>query len=390
MFKFNALLVFWCAVMIMQPSMGEGLRVKRSHSPAPPAVDAITAKAVATTLATAVTSQATSSGTAAGTAKAVATGANTTNPPAVVTAGPTVATTTTETATNSTESSLGPRLVGDLLSALQHARRRLSLMNDELTRNKRSHASTGVPPGTAARAAPLSLQPLGLLSLMNNAPIARRYHAAPRTASSAPLSSPFGGYYSKTILPDGNTEMEEFELVSPNLMTEMTDNGVQQELDFAPKMMLGHIMAPAKYHQQYKSSPALPPMLDMFQQLLQSNPTMEQSPLFQFINRAEDMTLQNIPKVIDHILVDGLGLEIDDQLDEDTNAKDNENKDKDKKDGKSKLLDVSKKDELKNGKPNQGENEIVISCPVRHEQHANRNGKMVDDDIVLVDQCHVV
>ncbi|SPP72918.1 uncharacterized protein LOC117578762 [Drosophila guanche] len=445
MSKLNILLIFWCAVMMMQPGMGQKLRVKRSP------VSTVAVHATNSTFSAKMLSQARSITIAATpkmmTTKAVAT---TATPSTVLaystgfTAVPTTKTTTKAVGTTDAITST-PQLVANLMSELQSAKRRLDLLNNEIMahssrnpaatsasrsqrieelmarhcRHRRNPASVSV---VAAGSAPPS-PPRGRLTLKNDPQNARKKR------SHGPMSPHhLRGFYSKRLLPDGKTEMEEFQLVAPK----MTDDNAQQGLDYEPKMMArirqvkkqngGHILTPSEYYQQLKTSQALPPMFDMAQQMFK-----QQARIFDLIDHADEMTLRQLPKLIDHFLKNGLGMVMDakknenkvqnseekeekvpNSEDKEENGKNSEDKEENgknseenedneeskfnKQEERRHLLEAAKKNaaELKNASANrEDEEEFVISCPVRHDHHANRNGEIVDDDVVLVDQCHV-
>ncbi|XP_022224266.2 uncharacterized protein LOC111075360 [Drosophila obscura] len=375
MSNFKVLLIFWCAVIMMQV---QGLRIKSSNISLPSA-DAVDATTVGSTFGSLV-GQDTMVGAEAGngtTATALATAASTANPPAAVKAstrqeaaqdsdraGVSGAPTVTTTADRVTyiyapiveESQRLAPSTASLLSELQRARRHLSLMND-----------------------------------------------APLMARSDKHEQPPFEYHS--FSPDGNHEMKEFELVSPNLMAE----NVQQELDYEPEMVQqdnqllndpenvlhgGHIMTPSEYYQKYKFPVAMPLRFHMLHPDSMMGAAIKMhhsriiSPLFQFLNGALDQALQNNHVAIDHLLGDRLELEIDTKMGNDN-----------KKDKKNKRQDVYKKDELKKlfkikqaaeVAPNRKVDEIVFSCPIHHEHHANANGEIVNDDVVSIEKCHVL
>ncbi|XP_033254582.1 uncharacterized protein LOC117194049 [Drosophila miranda] len=228
------------------------------------------------------------------------------------------------------------------------------------------------------------------------------------TPTTDPVTGPVGPIIEKTRL--GSSIGLITGLLSGLHRTTMMDDSVQQVLDYQPQMVPqrmaedfllnependphgGLTMTSYKYRCMHTSSPVLPPIFIMLQQLLQPSPMMETatkmhhspmtSPLLELLNDVEDMTLQNIPNVIDHLLANRLVLASGTQLD---------NKDKKitQKDD-----DVSKNDELKKEAaevaPTHDKDEIVLVCPVHREHHANHNGEIVDDTVILVDQCHVV
>ncbi|KAI8035942.1 bromodomain-containing protein 4 [Drosophila gunungcola] len=211
-------------------------------------------------------------------------------------------------------------------------------------------------------------------------------------------------YYNKLVSPDGKHEVKEFELLAPNMVIE----SVQQELNYGPEVLppelagvlllnaaenaqhAVHNSAPLKqqHHHKHKSSPALPPMLYMLQQLLQPpfegsvlvEPPREaqhrvSSPLSQFLDNAMDLALRSNPDVIEHLLGDHLELE----------------QERDKlKSGKDKTGPKKVKKDKEKADPFPPKEELVVSCPIHHEHHANRNGEMVEDDVVLVNECHLV
>ncbi|XP_017134011.1 uncharacterized protein LOC108150384 [Drosophila elegans] len=216
-------------------------------------------------------------------------------------------------------------------------------------------------------------------------------------------------YYNKLVSPDGKHEVKEFELLAPNMVIE----SVQQELNYGPEVLppelagvlllnaaenaqqhAVHNSAPLKqqqqHHHKHKSSPALPPMLYMLQQLLQppfegsvlvESPREPQhrvsSPLYQFLDGAMDLALRSNPDVIEHLLGDHL--ELEQERDKLKSGKDKTGPKKVKKDKEKEKAD-----------PFPPKEELVVSCPIHHEHHANRNGEMVDDDVVLVNECHLV
>ncbi|XP_017051768.1 uncharacterized protein LOC108095251 [Drosophila ficusphila] len=221
-------------------------------------------------------------------------------------------------------------------------------------------------------------------------------------------------YYNKLVSPDGKHELKEFELLAPNMMIE----SVQQELNFGPDVLPPelaevlllnaaentprgvHNSGPlSKHHHKHKSSPALPPMLYMLQQLLQQQqqqlspfegsilvePLKEpkepqhrvSSPLYQFLDGAMDLALRNNPDVIEHLLGDHLELELELGKNKQKGSKDKGLTKKAKKDSQKMELFAPK-------------DELIVSCPIHHEHHANRNGEIVEDDMVMVNECHLI
>lgn len=368
MTKMNLFLIFGCVIMaLMQPQPGQCLRMKRSQT---------------------------------GTTSNQTTAAFATEPPKVesTTVVALNSTTTTirakdENCTTSKTTTVVPIDItltekpkapgkGDPVE-LRRAKRRMEL--DEPRKPHHKHRHQGVADPVAA-------------TQSHSTPIAAPL-AAPLPPSQAP--PPFV-YYNKMISPDGKHEVKEFELLAPNMVIE----SVQQELNYGPEMLppelAGVLLLNAadnvphahsggsKHHHKHKSSPALPPMLYMLQQLLQ--PTFEgnsvveppkeprhrmNSPLYQFLDGAMDLR-NNQDLVLEHLLGDHLELEHEKDIEPKRNAKD--------KNGK-KNKEASKQDLFI---PNEPQDELLVSCPIHHEIHPNRNGEMVDDEVVLVNECHVV
>ncbi|EDW36178.1 GL17659 [Drosophila persimilis] len=352
MSKFNVWLIFWCAVMMIQPWMNQ------SHALA---ADAVNATAVQSTSGL-VTGEATTAKTTASPQAVVKSSTRQEAAKEIVAGAPTV-TPTTDPVTGPAgpkieKARLGSsvRLITGLLSGLHRTKRRLSLLNDTLM------PRSGPQKGGHASSAPVD------------------------TTTSAPPKM-------------------DLELSSPTMM----EDSEQQELDYQPQMVAkplaedfllnependphgGHTMTSSKYRCMHMSSPVLPPIFIMLQQLLQPSPMMETatemhhspitSQLFELLNDVEDMTLQNIPNVIERLLANRFVFASGTQLD---------NKDK----GTQQDDDVSENDELKKEAaevaPTHDKDEIVLVCPLHHEHHANHNGEIIDDNVIHVDQCHVV
>ncbi|KAH8270896.1 hypothetical protein KR018_011725 [Drosophila ironensis] len=228
--------------------------------------------------------------------------------------------------------------------------------------------------------------------------------------------SPFLGdnpfvYFNKMISPDGKQETKEFEVLAPNMMIEGVQNEMNYGQESVPPAMVGlmllnaaenaldrlsgHKPGSVKHHHKHKTPPstalAVPPLLYMLQDILQPNfegkalefePPKEpmrrrsKSPLYQFLDGALDMEMRGNEEVMDHLLEDHLELERDRELDQIRKRNG-----KDKFFGKKPWKDVPKKDP---------EDELLVSCPVVHDVHPDRNGDMVDDEVVIVDECHVI
>ncbi|TDG51852.1 hypothetical protein AWZ03_001912 [Drosophila navojoa] len=225
-------------------------------------------------------------------------------------------------------------------------------------------------------------------------------------------------YYNKMISPDGKQELKEFQLMSPNMVIE----SVQHDMNYGPAADLGggvlllnsdnnlsgRIRAkPPRHHHKHKSSLALPPFLFLLQQMLQPNlnidmePTLPlplpqpqpqprsrlETPLYQFLDSAVDNALRNNHEVYEHFINEH---DRDNELSEKDN-KDME-KDKDIEKEKDKLMDaidmlpMQKAAEQAKAK----EDELLVSCPIHHEHRTNINGDVVNDDVVLVNECHII
>ncbi|SPP73648.1 Hypothetical predicted protein [Drosophila guanche] len=185
--------------------------------------------------------------------------------------------------------------------------------------------------------------------------------------------SPFDNY---NIWPD-EKEMKEFEQVRSQYFKMMTESLLQKfdhdtEMEHQNMARVERFHAPenvpSEYYQQRQSVAALTPGLHMMQPAIEKHHSRNVSPLFQFLNGAVDTALQNEHVIIEHAGGDPSQVETDSQ--------DN----------------FYLMDELKTKPadgPNRKENELIFSCPVHYEQHENRNGEIVDEEVISVDQCHV-
>ncbi|EDW62122.1 uncharacterized protein [Drosophila virilis] len=293
-----------------------------------------------------------------------------------------VATAATAAAAGSTEpvknmGQLDEAQSNELAARMHRGKRRMSLIDESLLpktlHHGRHHATAGGVGGANAVA---------------NA-------AAAATAAAPPFV-----YYNKMVSPDGKQELKEFQLMSPNMVIE----SVQHDMNYGPAADMGggvlllnaennlngriRTMTKPKHHHKHKSL-ALPPFLFLLQQMLQPNMNLDletmpqtqrnrlEAPLYQFLDSAVDNALRNNHEVFEHLVSDH-------ELDLSDN---NKEKDKDRDNL-----------ELKSDKPkeaielaaNRKEDELVVSCPIHHEHHASNNGEMVDDDVVLVNECHIV
>ncbi|KAH8347907.1 hypothetical protein KR084_002315, partial [Drosophila pseudotakahashii] len=385
--------VFHCLgalIMMMGPMMGHCLRMKRSQGDVATAIDynkttvtgndaslnlKVTLLANSSTSTTAAATTSSKQKTTAGAKRTTVDHEKTTNATGttISSALAVVASTSSPSPSPSDEGKF--QLVEDLMGLHRPKRRLGSLMDDSLQPRQLHHKRR-----QSGEAAMVVANPLPTL----------------------PPSNPYV-YFNKLVSPDGKHELKEFELLAPNMMIE----SVQQELSYGPEVLppelaevlllnaaentplhAVHNSAPQKHHRKHKSSPALPPMLYMLQQLLQQPPYegnvlveppkepqhRVSSPLYQFLDGAMDLALRNNPDVIDHLLGDHLELELE--------------KEKDKlKSGKDKGSAKKAKKEVAKMEPKE---ELIVSCPIHHEHHANRNGEMVEDDVVLVNECHLV
>ncbi|XP_034477089.1 uncharacterized protein LOC117783672 [Drosophila innubila] len=201
-------------------------------------------------------------------------------------------------------------------------------------------------------------------------------------------------YYNKMISPDGKQELKEFQLLAPNVVIE----SLQHDMNYGPMPDMGgvlllnadnnlngrmHGLVKSKHHHKHKSpSLALPPFLYMLQQMLQPNLNLDMersridTPIYQFLDNAVDNALRNNHEVIEH---------------------DNESSDKEKdnyhdSELPSQKIELGKEDKSKESNelmPNRKDDELIVSCPIHHEHHAGNNGETIDDDVVLVNECHI-
>ncbi|XP_043644681.1 uncharacterized protein LOC122614216 [Drosophila teissieri] len=380
----NYLLILGCALMMMRPMYGDCLRMKRSRGDTAGDYNETTAMDNAASLSGKATVLTNSSITTANMLAATSPKQQNITGTTRVRGSTTSSTTTTAlssslaavAATSSPLNDAKFQLVEDPMGLRRPKRRLGSLMDDSLQprqlRHKRRQAGEAA---VVATSLPPNLNP-----------------------NPNPNANPYV-YYNKMVSPDGKHEVKEFELLSPNMMIE----SVQQELNYGPEVLPPelaevlllnaaenaprglHNAAPLKHHRKHKSSPALPPMLYMLQQLLQPpfegnllvEPPKEpqrrvSSPLYQFLDGAMDLALRNSPDVIDHLLGDHLELELEMEK---------------MKGLKDKALAKKAKKEAQKLEPKE---ELIVSCPIHHEHHANRNGDVVEDDVVLVNECHLV
>ncbi|KAH8402101.1 hypothetical protein KR009_009745 [Drosophila setifemur] len=374
-------------MVAMELNMAQGLRMKRSQTKSTTSGFNNTATANVTGMANAPTERVaiintTTAGTTSTTTSTTTPEMNaTTTSKQKITATAVPKQTTLVEGTSSTLES-PPELIEDL----RRPKRRLDVDADNLVVHKSHHKRHH---SMAAGGSTTTSDPL----------------AAAAAAAVPPPPSPFV-YYNKMISPDGKHEVKEFELLAPNMMIE----SVQQELNYGPEVLPpelagvllmnaaensphggAHSSGAGKHHHKHKSSPALTPMLYMLQQLLQppsfegnvlieppkdTHRRLSSSPLYQFLDGAMDLALRSNQEV-EHFLGDRLEIEHD----------------KEKMTGKDKLIGKkAKKDNALKELfvPKESKDELLVSCPIHHERHPNRNGEMVEDDVVLVNECHLL
>lgn len=225
-----------------------------------------------------------------------------------------------------------------------------------------------------------------------------------------PMAAPPFVYYNKMVSPDGKQELKEFQLLGPNMVIE----SMQHDMNYGPEIgsvvllnadnggLNGHLHGLGKQkhghaHKHKPSAMALPPFLYMLQQMLQPNLNIDLEPpqapqhsrtdvpFFQLLDSAVDTALRSNPGLLDHLLNDNDLLEKEKDKDHDGGDV-NESLQSLKLEGKDKLKESSI-DLLAN---NHKEDELLVSCPIHHERHANNNGEIIDDDVVLVNECHIV
>lgn len=227
-----------------------------------------------------------------------------------------------------------------------------------------------------------------------------------------PMAPPPFVYYNKMVSPDGKQELKEFQLLGPNMVIE----SMQHDMNYGPMPEIGsvvllnadngglnghlHGLGKQKHGHAHKHKPsgmALPPFLYMLQQMLQPNLNIDLEPpqapqhsrtdvpFFQLLDSAVDTALRSNPGLLDHLLNDNDLLEKEKDKDHDGGDV-NESLQSLKLEGKDKLKESSN-DQLAN---NHKEDELLVSCPIHHERHANNNGEIIDDDVVLVNECHIV
>ncbi|KAH8261453.1 hypothetical protein KR044_009468, partial [Drosophila immigrans] len=221
-------------------------------------------------------------------------------------------------------------------------------------------------------------------------------HHAGHAPHVAPAGPPFV-YYNKMISPDGKQEVKEFQLLAPNVVIE----SLQRDMNFGPVPEMGgvlllnadnshmHGLTKPKHHHKHKPLlSALPPFLFMLQQMLQPNLNLDmelpqsphnrvETPIYQFLDTAVDSALHNNHEM-DHMLADHYHDEIMDKDKE----KESKEHDGEANELSSQKIELSKEDKSKD--------ELLVSCPIHHEHHAGANGNTIDDDVVLVNECHIV
>ncbi|XP_017139310.1 uncharacterized protein LOC108153696 [Drosophila miranda] len=275
MYMINVLIILWCA-MLMQPLMGQGLRVKRSDIRVPTADAEVSATTVASIMGSLMEKTPAGSCVAAGTTKAMATG----SPPAAVKSTP------------------RPK------AAKEYKKRKVARSHKPLIDESRFDSSMGrfdfhdsPKPRSPHRhkqqkrhrhaptVTPL-LEPYPLMQ--TEPPKPPRYPMREFSSSSADTAtsraSPFS-FYDKLLSPDVNFEMKMLEMVTPNMVIDsvelkpyehsqptMVPQNMPEEFDFLNDTEYGRhgrhsIYSPKKNHKRH-SSPAMTPIFDMLQPVL--------------------------------------------------------------------------------------------------------------------------
>ncbi|KAH8415775.1 hypothetical protein KR222_000780 [Zaprionus bogoriensis] len=259
-------------------------------------------------------------------------------------------------------------------------------------------------------------------SLLMRAPAHRGHHrggaiavnAAAAAAAAGAAGPPPYVYFNKMISPDGKQELKEFQLLAPNMVIE----SLQHDMNYGPVPDVGgvlllnadnaalnghpHGLAKAKHHGHKHAAKApalaLPPFLYMLQQMLQPsnmNLNMNMEPMernhndptfYQFLDSSNSGVMDHLlaERDRDNELLDGAGS---------VGSGGGKEKDKERDMDGSELqkLDEKSKEAIEAMMlPNRKEDELLVSCPIHHEHHASNNGDVIDDDVVLVNECHIV
>lgn len=176
-------------------------------------------------------------------------------------------------------------------------------------------------------------------------------------------SKPYG-YYNKMVSPDGKHEVKEFGVLSPNMIIE----GVQQEHNYN--------LLPADFpgeHNYGMSSEVLPPEFVPIKPKNMLHHREKANPHHDMLDGGIDAALRKNYELIERLLED---LEQEDDLLQVI------------KDATFQMK-KTKKDNVQ-PKHYAPQEELIVSCPVHHEHHPNRNGEMIEEDVVQVSECEAV
>ncbi|KAH8337049.1 hypothetical protein KR059_012681 [Drosophila kikkawai] len=204
------------------------------------------------------------------------------------------------------------------------------------------------------------------------------------------------GYFNKTISPDGKHLLKEFGLLSPN----MKIKGIQQETNYgipldqdtyeALQEVLGPAFKPIKmskkgeqqqqHHQlkqqHFKELQHLKGLQKPKKQQHRREPQLGMYPDYELLPSGIDLALRKNYEMIDRLLDD---LEQEDDL-----LQVIKDATKQITDQTIQLTNVLQK---KNHQPTE---ELIVSCPIHHEFHADRFGDVVEEDVVDVGECEAV
>ncbi|KAH8254982.1 hypothetical protein KR038_005539 [Drosophila bunnanda] len=226
-------------------------------------------------------------------------------------------------------------------------------------------------------------------------------------------SKPYG-YINKTVSPDGKHQRKEFGIRAPNMVIK----GVQQETNYGLPSdqdayeVLSEVLRPSykpvkvpnKLEQEYNYGmpselndyealdflgPAFKPVkmtkkVEQEQHQLKPKHKRRQQhrreqqlgPQYELLHDGIDMALRNNYEMIDRLLED---LEQEDELLQVI------------KDATNQLSEET--NQLTHNlqkKSHSPKEELILSCPIHHEFHADRYGDIIEEDVVEVDECEAV
>ncbi|XP_020808088.1 uncharacterized protein LOC110184052 [Drosophila serrata] len=200
------------------------------------------------------------------------------------------------------------------------------------------------------------------------------------------------GYINKTVSPDGKHQIKEFGIRAPNMVIK----GVQQETNYGlpsdqntyetlsevlrpsfkpmkmPKKLgqehnYGLPSEPISYEALDFLGPAFKPVkmpkkVELEQHQLKPKQKQRHhrrepqlGPQYELLNGGIDMALRKNYEMIDRL-----------------------------------LEDLEQEDELLQKKSHTPNEELIVSCPIHHEFHADRYGDIIEEDVVEVDECEAV